>query len=118
MWLVGKLVTSSLSSLFCLAASASPSSSVPRESSFIDEQGGSPFIVLVLFSVTGSSSNISSCIVRGGQGDMVDPVLHESAGDLVPSEGNGNKGGDIKCSGLGAGTGFTAAVITNCIRDG
>ena len=40
---------------------------------------------------------------------MVDPVLHESAGDLVPSEGNGNKGGDIKCSGLGAGTGFTAA---------
>ncbi len=45
---------------------------------------------------------------------MVDPVLQESAGEPerpLLSDGVGESGGDIKCSGFGAGAGFVTAAL-------
>lgn len=55
-----------------------------------------------------------TCVVSGGHGDMVEPVLQESAGEperTLLSDGVGESGGDIKCSGLGAGAGFITAPL-------
>ena len=53
-------------------------------------------------------------MVIGGHGDIVEPVLHESAGEperALLSDGVGESGGDIKCSGFGAGAGLVTAAV-------